>query len=152
MDNWKESMKKIIFISSSFCIMVIYLIGVFIFDNAHPFSKFTMYNSFADYSYVFYFTDDKNKMIKCTDLNITGTNMAHLYTTICEKNNFSHGHGMESDSVLQVVGKQMLEIIKISNKNKTHGNLTVKLNRLYFFYEGKKIQCKQQLMNEATLN
>lgn len=149
MDNGKIPMKKIIFTSSSVCIVIVYAIGVIVFGEAHPFSRFTMYSSFADYSYVFYFSDENNRLIKCPDLNTTGTNMAHLYTTICERNSFNHGHGMESDSVLKVIGKQMLDIIKMSNLNIHHGNLKVKLNRLYFYYEGKTIKCKQQLMYET---
>jgi hypothetical protein len=145
-------MKKIIFKSSLFIIGLIYLIGVIIFGEEHPFSKFSMYSSFADYSYVFYFTDKDNKMIKCTDLNSTGTNLAHMYTTVCENNNFSHGHGMESDSVLHEVGKQMLNIIKINNIKFIHHNKKVKLNRMYFYYEGKIIKCKKQKMYETVFN
>ena len=55
-------MKQLIYKSSGFIIVLIYFIGVIIFGEAHPFSKFSMYNSFADYSYVFYFTDNENKM------------------------------------------------------------------------------------------
>ena len=50
-------MKKIIFKSSTFIIALIYLIGVFIFGEAHPFSKYPMYSSFANWSYVFYIID-----------------------------------------------------------------------------------------------
>jgi hypothetical protein len=88
-------------------------------------------------------------MIKCTDLNTTGTNLAHMYTTICEKNNFEHGHGMESDSVLHEIGKQMLNITKINNLKYTHNNKKVKINRMYFYYEGKVIKCKKQEMYET---
>jgi hypothetical protein len=142
-------MKKVIYKSSGFIIALTYFIGVMIFGEAHPFCKFSMYSSFADYSYVFYFTDNENKMIKCTDLNTTGTNLAHMYTTICEKNDFKHGHGMESDSVLHEIGKQMLNIIRINNLKLTHNNKKVKINRMYFYYEGKDIKCKKQEMYET---
>jgi hypothetical protein len=142
-------MKQLIYKSSGFIIILIYVIGVIIFGEEHPFSKFSMYNSFADYSYVFYFTDNENKMIKCTDLNTTGTNLAHMYTTICEKNNFKHGHGMESDSELREIGKQMLNITKINNLKYTHNNKKDKINRMYFYYEGKVIKCKKQEMYET---
>jgi hypothetical protein len=145
-------MKKIIFKSSLFIIALIYLMGVIIFGEEHPFSKFSMYSSFADYSYVFYFTDKENKMIKCTELNSTGTNLAHMYTTVCEMNNFKHGHGMESDSVLHEVGKQMLNIVKINNIKLIHHNKKVKLNRMYFYYEGEIIKCKKQEMYETVFN
>lgn len=141
-------MKKLLFASSSICIVITYLIGVIIWGEAHPFSRFAMYSSFADYSYAFYFTNENNQLIKCTDLNTTGTNLAHMYTTLCEKNNFSHGHGTESDSVLAVVGKQMLAIVKLNNVNPKHKNKKVQLHRIYFFYEGQIIKHKTHLMYE----
>lgn len=145
-------MKRVVFASSSVCIIFIYTVGVMIFGESHPFSKYSMYNAFADYSYAFYFTDENNKLIKCVDLNTTGTTLAHMYTTLCEKNNFSHGHGMESDSVLTVVGKQMLEIIKINANHLKLHNRKVKLNRIYFFCVGKAIKSKKHVMNETIFN
>jgi hypothetical protein len=142
-------MKKIIKKFTAFIVVYIYIIGVFVFGEAHPFSMLTMYSSFPNYSYVFFFTDDKNKIIKSSELNAITSNLGHMYATVCEKNKFSYGHGLESDSVLHEVGKQMLNIIKINNSKLIHNNKKVKLNRMYFYYEGNIIKCKKQEMYET---
>jgi hypothetical protein len=143
-------MKKIIHKFTAFIVVFIYIIGVIVFGEAHPFSMLTMYSSFPDYSYVFFFTDDKNKIIKSSELNAITSNLGHMYATVCEKNKFKYGHGMESDSVLHEVGHQMLNIIKINNSKLKHNNKKVKLNRMYFYYEGKMIKCKKQEMYETV--
>ena len=108
--------KKIIVKSSTFIVVLIYFIGVIIFGEAHPFSKFPMYNSFANWSYVFYITDNNDSLIPCKKLHTTGGKLGHNFYAICNKKNIGYGDGLESNLELKKIGFEMMQS---NNEKKT---------------------------------
>ncbi len=145
-------MKKIIVKSSTFIIALIYLIGVLIFGEAHPFSKFPMYSSFANWSYVFYITDTNDSLIPCIKLHTTGGNLGHNFYAICNKKNIGYGDGMESNSDLKKVGTEMMQLILNKPQNSQIRTKKLKLWRTYYYYyKNDSILHKNQLIYESNM-
>lgn len=116
-----------------------YIILSLLFNEFHPFSKYPMYNSFPNYAYTFYVSDEQGKLVPLQGhFQMQANELSHLYTTICETKNIKHGNGMESDEELGIIGKEMLERI-ISSKKGTLKNDSLSIHREYYYFENGNI-------------
>lgn len=144
-------MKKILVKSSTFIIALIYLIGVLIFGEAHPFSKFPMYSSFANWAYVFYVTDFNDSLIPCKKLNTTGGKLGHNFYAICNKKNIEYGDGMESNADLKKVGSEMMQLLLKKPENSKKSKEKLKLWRTYYYLKNDSMLQKNKLMYESNM-
>ncbi len=144
-------MKKIIVKSSTFIIALIYLIGVLIFGEAHPFSKFPMYSSFVNWSYVFYITDANDMLIPCKVLNTSGENLGHNFYSICQEKKVAYGDGMESNSDLKKVGFEIMQMVLKKPENSKRLKEKIKLWRTYYFFKNDSIIHINQMIYESNM-
>ena len=141
--------KQILFKTKTIVIIFIYLIGLMIFGEVHPFSEFPMYNSFANWSYAFYITDDNDSLIPCRKLNTRGVNLGHSFYEICNERNIDYGDGLESIDDLNKVGFEMMRIVLNNPENKNIKKL--KLWRTYYYYKNDSIIHKKLLIYESNM-
>lgn len=133
-------------------ITILYMIGAFSFEEFHPFSNFPMYSQLPNWSYVFFFVDENNKLIPCSKLNFTGGRLGHLFYKIAESEQIKVGYGVESKAELTLIGSKMVnEVLKHNNHGIAFKHL--KLVRKHFFYEANdnKINAVEKLMYEKSL-
>lgn len=143
--------KKITRKLSSFIIVLIYFTGVIVFGETHPFSSFPMYNSFANWSYVFYITDTNDSLIPCNKLHTTGGNLGHNFYAICSKKNIGYGDGLESNLELKKVGSEMMQLILNKPQNSQIRTKKLKLWRTYYYYKNDSILHLTQLIYESNM-
>lgn len=129
-------------------ITALYMLGAFAFGEFHPFSHFPMYNQLPNWSYVFYFTDEQDKLIPSENLNITGDQLGHLYYNIASAQKIETGNGLENDSALHLIGQIMFDEVM---KHNTGFNARIKLKRKYFYFNNDKINVKEHVMYEKGL-
>ena len=120
---------KIIRKFSIFIIFFIYLIGLILFGEVHPFSKFPMYSSFENWAYAFYITDANDSLIHCVKLHTIGGNLGHNFYAICNKKHISYGDGSESKSDLNKIGLEMMQLVLNKPENIKMKNEKLKLWR-----------------------
>ncbi len=74
-----------------------------------------MYCSFPNYAYAFYVADTQGKMLPLDKyFGVKANEVSHLYVRVCEEKGFENGYGTESNSELEMVGKEMLTRILVS--------------------------------------
>lgn len=132
-------------------VAIFYILGSFLFKEIHPFSFFPMYNSFPNWSYVFYLSDSQNKPISSKEFNSHSCDMAHIFYSICQAKHIKYGNGMESTNQLSSVGNEIVDLI-LKNKLDTPGKYhTIKLHRIYFYYWNNTIKTKNEVICERVL-
>jgi hypothetical protein len=144
-------LKKITRKLSSFIIVLIYIIGVIVFGETHPFSLFPMYNSFTNWSYVFYITDQNDSLIPCNKLRTTGGKLGHNFYAICNKKNIGYGNGLESNLELKKIGFEMMQMVLNKPKNIKMKNEKLKLWRTFFYYKNDSIMQLNQMIYETNM-
>lgn len=127
----------------TFGICILYGLGFLIFGETHPFSRYPMYSSFPNWSYVFYITDEHDKIIPFEKINIHGAEVSHLYYLISEDLQILCGDFQESEEDLDIIGRKMLEVIKAQ---KGFDYPTIKLYRDGFYLENDSIKRVKHLM------
>ena len=75
---------------STFGVALLYIIGVLLFNETHPFSRFPMYSNFPNWSYSFYLTDEANEIIPFSSLETTGSSVGHLYGSVSDELNIPY--------------------------------------------------------------
>lgn len=120
-----------------FLIAGIYLLGFVILGEVHPFSSYPMYNSFPNWSYTFYFTDENDSLIPSDEFDLSSHAINHIFYALCEDERINYGHGRESKSELFSVGEKMTEMVIPAAKKMDLS--TVKLHRIYFKYVKDKV-------------
>ena len=127
----------------TFGVFVLYGIGYLIFGEIHPFSRYPMYSSFPNWSYVFYITDKHDKIIPFETMNIYGAEVSHLYYFISEDLQILCGNFQESKEDLDLLGTKMIEIIKVQTD---FDHPFIKLYRCGYYLENDSIIRIDQLM------
>ena len=143
--------KQILIKTKTFVVIFIYLIGLMVFGEVHPFSEFPMYNSFANWSYAFYLTDTNDSLIPCRKLNTRGVNLGHSFYAICNERDIDYGDGLESIADLKKVGFEMMRLVISKPENKNIKTKKLKLWRIYYYYENDSIIQKKLLMYESNM-
>ena len=101
-------------------------------NEFHPFSKFPMYNSFPNWSYAFYLSDEDTVIIPSSDyFNVTGGWMGHTFYSICQSRKIGYGYNIESDEELYLVGDQMMDLI-LDKNNGTKNFKQINLHKVDF--------------------
>ncbi|MEY2922141.1 MAG: hypothetical protein RL108_763 [Bacteroidota bacterium] len=116
---------------------LIYLICSLIIGEFHPFSRFPMYNSFPNWSYVFYYTDNNGKLITAKRLQTNTGYLAHTFYTACETLDIEYGNGIETKQDLNQLGREITN--QVNQQIKLPIAKKVKLHRLFFFKKANKI-------------
>lgn len=132
-----------------FTLGLVYLFFSLIIGEFHPFSQFPMYNSFPNWSYVFYFSDENDKIIPTKQLHTNTGHLSHIFYTACESIGIDYGNGIESKESLYILGetiaKQVALQVKLSTPKK------VKLHRVFLHKENNKIIKKDVLIYEGYI-
>lgn len=131
-------------------IALFYMLGAYLLGEFHPFSHFPMYNSIPNWSYVFYFVDEHNRLIPCDKLNTDGGVLGHLYANIAEYNKIPYGSGTESKQQLNLIGEQITEQTLAKVKVPLAAK-KLKLVRVYYHFKEGNLVPKLQCMYEKTL-
>lgn len=124
-------------------VFILYGIGYLVFGETHPFSRYPMYSSFPNWSYVFYITDRDDKIIPFEEINTHGAEVSHLYYLLSEDLQILYGDFIESEENLDIIGTRMLEILK---RQKDFDHPYLKLYRRGFYLENDSILRIDQLM------
>ena len=123
--------------SYRFLIAGIYLLGFLILGEVHPFSSYPMYNSFPNWSYTFYFTDENDSLIPSDEFDLSSGAINHKFYAICKSERINYGHGKESKSELFSIGEKMTEMIIPAAKKMDLS--IVRLHRIHFKYVKGKV-------------
>lgn len=132
-------------------VAVLYMFCSVFIGEIHPFSRFPMYNSFPNWSYAFYLTDENNKLIPANELNTNGGKMGHTFYSICETKKINYGDGKESKKELQNIGKEMIDLILLNNKKAIKKRSKIALHRVYFYYQKDTIRNINKIIYERDL-
>lgn len=119
----------------------------------HPFSKFPMYNNLPKWSYVFYYTDVKEKLIPANKFQNTGNGIGHIFYAVCENMKIQFGNNKETKLELYEIGENMTKVL-IGNKINLFDSIQdVKLYRLNMFVnDSDSIIIDTVLMYQTKLN
>ena len=128
---------------STFGVALLYIIGVLLFNETHPFSRFLMYSNFPNWSYSFYLTDEANEIIPFSSLETTGSSVGHLYGSVSDELNIPYGSFRESEEELQQIGDRMMFVLLESNELKYK---YINLYRKGFYYQNDSIHDLTVLM------
>ncbi|MDX2001057.1 MAG: hypothetical protein SFW35_01375 [Chitinophagales bacterium] len=122
----------------------------FLVGEVHPFSHFPMYNSFPNWSYAFFITDERNDTLFFEHHFRTSAGpFAHQFYTICQHKGFAYGNRIETKAQLQEVGKAMLGLIEW--KNKPSKTKMLRLYRRTFMLTDGKLNIIDELMAEKSI-
>lgn len=132
-------------------IAVFYIAGAYLVGEFHPFSHFPMYNNLPNWSYVFYFVDENNKLIPCDKLNTDGGSLGHLYSTIAEYNKIPYGSGMETPQQLELIGEKITQQTLAKSKP-PYSFKKIKLVRVYYHFNQDKLISKINCIYEKNLD
>ncbi len=132
-------------------VALLYMICSLFFGEIHPFSCFPMYSSFPKWSYTFYLADENGKLIPSQAFNTTGGKMGHTFYSLCESKKISYGDGIESKAELATIGKEMMDLILLNNKNNSKKHPYLAIHRIYFFYKNGTIQKINTIIYEKNL-
>lgn len=128
-----------------------YIAGAYLFGEFNPFSHFPMYNNLPNWSYVFYFVDENNKLIPCNKLNTDGGVLGHLYSTIAEYNRIPYGSGTETPEQLELIGEKITHQTLAKSKP-PYLFKKIKLVRVYYHFNQDKLISKINCIYEKNLD
>lgn len=123
-----------------------YLLLSLLLPEFHPFSRYPMYNSFPNYSYVFGVKDEAGNPVPLKKyFNTNADGWAHLYFIINERKGFDCGNGVETDEELRIVGHEMLISLLATVKGPLPFD-SISVNRVYrYFKDGIIVTDEKQL-------
>jgi hypothetical protein len=91
-------------------LLIIYVsVSLLISKEFHPFAKFTMYNSFPNYSYAFYLKDEKGNLIPFRtgiEKHKDAGAIAHKFYAYYVYHNWQYPFGPEDTTHLHLAGKE----------------------------------------------
>ena len=136
----------------NYALLLFYLVAsLLIGKEFHPFSLFPMYNSFPNWSYVFYLKNEKNEMVCYRkdlahgEIKNAGT-VAHAFYSFFNFHNYRYGSGKEDTLQFNAAGKKLLTMI-IAGEDFTHFKYdSLKLYRRYYHLEKEQIVYRDDLM------
>lgn len=116
-------------------IALICITGGLWFGEVHPFSSYPMYNTFPNWAYAFYFTDEKGAMIPCSTFHTSGNELGHLYNAVCASKQIAYGNESETEEQLRVIGEEMMWRLQQKNAAGVPARYSsVRLCRISFRY------------------
>ena len=133
-------------------LLLIYVLGVLALGETHPFSQYPMYNSFPNWSYVFFFTDKNQNLIPCNHIGTTGGELAHKFYSIMENSGYSYGYEQEDPNHLKEVGAiivDQLDFKAVINNNIPEDS--AHLVRICYKFKGDSIKSSKQIIYAFSL-
>ena len=141
----------------NFLIFVLYVLFsksiIFLYKREfHPFTLVPMFNNFPNWSYTFYVTNDHDSLIPIMKyFNYDAGTLGHKFYAIGDVMKYNYGYQRETESELDILGKQMLESLKES-QTKNIPTDKLKLYRKTFYWENGKIREKDVLLRVEDVN
>jgi hypothetical protein len=127
---------------------VFYCLGFVILRETHPFSRFPMYSSFPNWSYLFYFSDGENELIPSDKFSVNAGHVAHFYYSFASANDIVCGNFSETAEDLHTIGKAIVSNYVDSAQIKYNSIEGLKLHRVGFLYQNDSIKIIDELMYE----
>lgn len=122
----------------------------------HPFSRFPMYNSFPNWSYVFYLKNERGEMV-CYRRDLADGDkknaggVAHMFYSLFDYKGYKYGDGKEDTAQLHSAGKELMAtILKGEDTNRFKFD-TLKLYKRYYHLEKEQIVYRDDLMYEQAV-
>ena len=140
------------FIKKNLIVGLVYLFLCLAIGENHPFSLVPMYDRFSNWAYVIYFSDQVGKALPSVkQFRIKSADLAHQYSTICERQDI-HGYAeQETQSQLQQIGKVLMDKTLTESPNvKPKGILQI--HRICYFMEQDTIASHDVIMYETSMN
>lgn len=108
-------------------IVTTYMVG-----ELYPFSYYSMFDSFPNWSYTFFLTDEKDEQVK--EINTTHDGISHLYNAAFEQlENCEYGNGTETPAELQDVGENIIKaVINVELIDSSINE--IRLNRIFNYF------------------
>ncbi|MBL7793992.1 MAG: hypothetical protein JNK77_16815 [Saprospiraceae bacterium] len=132
-----------------------YLILSLVIGEFHPFSRLPMYNSFPNYAYIFYLSDENERLIpylKYFDYSKNASYIAFFFYSICTQHNYPYGTDQEDPDHLEKTGKEIMDII-LKNEDTTPFDFdTLKLYRKNYYIHNNQIRYTDYLMYEKAIS
>ncbi|MFM6935220.1 MAG: hypothetical protein ACKOXP_07230 [Flavobacteriales bacterium] len=127
----------------SYAIAFIFVCGSFLLGEFYPFTKFPMYSSFPNYSYVFYLTDSKGTFVPLNKYNMYGGAFSHVFFSTANDLQIQNGYGKETKDELSRIGQKMMHRLELESGQKLKN---IQIHRIHFFHRGKKIVKRDQII------
>lgn len=125
---------------------LVFLLGSLLLAEQYPFTRFPMYNSFPNYSYVFYLSDLNNQPIPLSEVEMGGGELAHNYFAIANARHFPNGKNLETTQHLRQIGYEMAIIIR---QKKPNFKVPFQIHRLYFYKSKNQLKRQDRVIYTA---
>lgn len=113
------------------CIFIPYIIVSWVVGEVHPFSRFPMYDSFPNWSYIFYIKTQDDKVLSPFVFGTQSGYIAHMYYSACQQKGIMYGNGMESADEMKLVADEILANL-LQSDHSLSGD-TLYFYRKYFY-------------------
>lgn len=139
----------------NYLLLIFYVaVSLLIGREFHPFSNYPMYNSFPNYGYVFYITNERDSLIPL-GITFRGHKSAgyvgHMYCSFMNSKGYPGGEEKETPEQLQEAGKMLLNNLLESPYANAIQADTVKLYRRCYLLEKGKLINHNYLMYERAV-
>ncbi len=140
------------FIRKNLIVGIIYLSLCLILGENHPFSLVPMYNKFPNSANVIHFCDGQGKIVPSVkQFHIKSADLAHQYSTICERNNLPPFAEPDSVGQLPNAGKILFDkTLAESPHNGFTGDLQIR--RLCYYMQNDSIYSRDIIMYENIIS
>ena len=129
------------------CIFVPYIVISMYTGELHPFSQFPMYNSFPNWSYLFYIKTQEGRMVSpLFELKSNSGAIAHVYYSACQRYEVEYGMGLETPEEMRMIADEIL-ISLVKDKPDFRGD-TLYFYKRHFYLVDKEIREKETLMTQ----
>ncbi|CAN5165043.1 hypothetical protein BH09BAC1_BH09BAC1_20060 [soil metagenome] len=113
----------------------------------HPFSQFPMYNSFPEWSYVFYIKTHEGRVVSpLLEMKSNSKAVAHVYYSACQKYGVAYGMNLETPLQMKMIADEILSSLVMANPN-FQGD-TLYFYKKQFYLVNKEIREKETLMTQ----
>lgn len=122
----------------------------------HPFSRFPMYNSFPNWSYVFYLKNEKDEMVFYRKEFTRGKQknagaVAHAFYSSFNFHNYRYGYGKEDNLQLSATGKELMAMI-LAGEDTTHLKYdSLKLYRRFYYLQNEQLTYRDDMIYEQVV-
>lgn len=141
----------------SYLLLILYIAAsLLIGKEFHPFSSFPMYNSFPNWSYVFYLKNERGEEVYYQKtlthwIKKNAGFIAHTFYSYSDYHHYQYGDGREDSIHLSSVGKELIKtILKDEPANRFKFD-TLKLYRRYYHLENEQLVYRDDWMYEEAI-
>lgn len=132
--------------SLKWAIFVCYIILSLQIGEMQPFTKVPMYDSFPNWSYIFYLRDENEKIIfprKEIHHPIDIGAIAHIFYSYCNEKEMKYGYGEEDPQQLLEAGDFIIQKIKDEWPNRGPRPKEIYLVRRHIYYNEIKVMTEK---------